>query len=516
MKWVSFVKIAAVSAAFLLLMSVAPSKEAKDIPESIQKIMDAPRYEHAQWGLYAKNLNTGEILYDLNSNKLFSPASTTKLFSTAALLHAFGDDYRFKTPVYAVGDVVDGVLNGNLVLVGQGDLTLGGRQVDSDHIQFTKMDHIIANSVPGAILAKGDPLLGLKTLAQQVYDKGIREVKGDVLIDQRLFEITTKRGMSLSPVILNENLIDFVINPTTEGALANVKMIPEVEGYSFVNEIKTSAKNSLFNIEINDEDEGRKITLTGTISLDQKDLVRTSTLTDAESFARAAFIQALNEKGIKINIREGELPSQESLKTHEPIALWTSPPLSEYTKLILKVSHNLGADLVPLLLASQQQEKTFEQGMKLLGDFTKDTVKLNANEFVFGDAAGGEENRLTPRGEVQLLEYMSKLPKEQFQDYYEGLPVLGKDGSLEDFAKDTDAVGKVAAKTGTGVTYNASLGNLFLTTQALSGYIQGKDEQLIAFMLVVNNASLPTMEDVIKVFEDESQISVKLYDQLQK
>jgi len=53
--------------------------------------------------MYVKDLQTGEVLYDLNSNKLFSPASTTKLFSVEALLQAYGDDYRFKTPVYAIG-----------------------------------------------------------------------------------------------------------------------------------------------------------------------------------------------------------------------------------------------------------------------------------------------------------------------------------------------------------------------------------------------------------------------------
>src|ERR1700728_150284 len=125
------------SAFFLVLAAVlflSPSLQAnpKALPEDMLKIMHQPKYEHGIWGIYVKDLETGEVLFDLNSDKLFSPASTTKLFSVAALLHAFGDDYRFKTPIYAAGNIVNGKLNGDLILVAQGDLTLGGRQPNPD------------------------------------------------------------------------------------------------------------------------------------------------------------------------------------------------------------------------------------------------------------------------------------------------------------------------------------------------------------------------------------------------
>ena len=84
-------------------------------------------------------------------------------------------------------------------------------------------------------------------------------------------------------------------------------------------------------------------------------------------------IQALQKQGIKVDLvtpveTSALIPFQPRQELE--IGLWTSPPLSEYAKLILKVSHNLGANLVPLLLASQKGKKTFDQGMKLLGDFT--------------------------------------------------------------------------------------------------------------------------------------------------
>src|SRR5262249_41883928 len=123
-----------------LLLQIPLHATEKDLPEKIQKIMRQPKYEHATWGIYVRDAETGKVLYDLNSEKMFLPASTTKLFTAAALLNAYGDNYRFKTPVYAFGTIKNGHLDGQLVLVAQGDLTLGGRQAD-DTIQFTKLDH---------------------------------------------------------------------------------------------------------------------------------------------------------------------------------------------------------------------------------------------------------------------------------------------------------------------------------------------------------------------------------------
>ena len=489
--------------------------EEKQLPEKMLKIMQQNKYQHANWGILAKDSETGEVLYELNSDKLFIPASTTKLFSVAALLHVYGDNYRFKTPVYASGPIKNGVLEGNLILVAQGDLTMGGRQDDSEVITFTKMDHIYSNTIPEAILTKQDPLYGLTQLAKQVHEKGIKQIDGDVLIDDRLFQNTEKRGMILSPIMINENLIDLVINPTEVNKTADFSWRPKVPGYVIKNEIKTVSKDEPLDIQITSDELGRNIVVKGTIPAGQKDILRTFSVKNPTHFARAAFIQALEAQGITVNIDEkkgAQLPSLNSLHNMQPIAVWTSPPLSEYAKLILKVSHNLGADLVPLLLAVRTGGRTFEEGMGDLGKFVIDKVKISSDHFVFVDAAGGDGNRLSPKAEVQLLDYIKKLPADQFQKFYNALPILGVDGSLEDFGKGTEAVGKVHAKTGTGVSFNLATNEFFLITQALAGYIDGKNGHLIEFMIVVNNAQSPLIADIFPIFEDEGQMTGVIYD----
>ncbi len=138
-------------------------------------------------------------------------------------------------------------------------------------------------------------------------------------------------------------------------------------------------------------------------------------------------------------------------------------------------------------------------------------AKISADAFVFIDGAGGDENRLTPQAEIQLLEYMQKKSPRQFENFINALPILGVDGSLADFGKKTDAVGKVFAKTGTGVSFNLATNKFFLTTQTLVGYIKAKNGDLIAFMIAVNNGQMPKIDDIFAIFEDQAQMAAIIY-----
>jgi D-alanyl-D-alanine carboxypeptidase/D-alanyl-D-alanine-endopeptidase (penicillin-binding protein 4) len=146
-----------------------------------------------------------------------------------------------------------------------------------------------------------------------------------------------------------------------------------------------------------------------------------------------------------------------------------------------------------------------------LGQFGINDVKLDPDIFVLGDAAGGNENRFTPRAIVQLLDHVHTQTPAQFQHFYDALPILGRDGSLEDFAKNIPAAGKVRAKPGTGVSFNLAEGKFFLITQALGGYVEGKNGHFYAYMLVINNAKMPKINDIFPIFEDLGQLSGMIY-----
>ena len=58
------------------------------------------------------------------------PASNQKVLTAAAAAERLGWDYRFTTRVLATGSVIEGTLDGNLVIIGNGDPTINPRHPD--------------------------------------------------------------------------------------------------------------------------------------------------------------------------------------------------------------------------------------------------------------------------------------------------------------------------------------------------------------------------------------------------
>src|SRR5262245_40052004 len=126
--------------------SAAPYTRAT-LASRIEDLITGPRYASSRWGVLAVEADTGKIVYTHNAEQLFAPASVTKLYSCAAALVVLGADHRFETPVYQRGTLTKGRLQGDLILVGKGDLTLGGRTTKDGTMAFADDDHIYASPV---------------------------------------------------------------------------------------------------------------------------------------------------------------------------------------------------------------------------------------------------------------------------------------------------------------------------------------------------------------------------------
>ena len=111
----------------LSVVCLRPARAGDEIAPKIDAIINGPDYKQAHWGLLVVDSKSGETIYAHNPDHLFFPASTTKLYSCSAALAALGADYRFETSVYRRGALKEGRLQGDLILVAQGDLTMGGR-----------------------------------------------------------------------------------------------------------------------------------------------------------------------------------------------------------------------------------------------------------------------------------------------------------------------------------------------------------------------------------------------------
>ena len=165
-----------------------PAEES--LERRVEAVLKTPSFQNAHWGLLVVDASSDATIYARNPDQMFGPASVTKLFSTSAAWSDLGPDYRFKTPVVRRGDVVDGTLKGDLILVAKGDLSMGGRTGPDGRLLFNGDDHIYA----GAKLVNADPLAGLIVLADGVKAAGITKVDGDVLVDDRYFAPAKSSG----------------------------------------------------------------------------------------------------------------------------------------------------------------------------------------------------------------------------------------------------------------------------------------------------------------------------------
>src|SRR5262249_50479449 len=151
-------------------------------------------YKNAVWGLLVVDLDTGEVIHELASNRKFMTGSVRKLISVGLALNKLGPNHKFATPIYRRGVIENGVLNGDLILVASGDLSMGGRRNADGTLAISDLDHNDANSLGNAQLTAPNPLAGYGELAKQVVQSGIREINGDVIIDDRLFIPFNFRG----------------------------------------------------------------------------------------------------------------------------------------------------------------------------------------------------------------------------------------------------------------------------------------------------------------------------------
>jgi serine-type D-Ala-D-Ala carboxypeptidase/endopeptidase (penicillin-binding protein 4) len=493
--------------ALVAALLVAPVRADDGLAAKIDAVLNGPDYKHSRWGVLVVDNENGRTVYEHNPDQLFSPASVTKLYTCAAALCALGADHRFETPVYRRGELTDSRLRGDLILVGQGDLTVGGRADASGKLLFKDHDHIYANWLnTRSELVDADPLAGLDNLARQVKEAGVHQVDGDVLIDDRLFAKTRGSGSGpdvVTPILVNDNVIDVLITPASKaGDPATATFRPETSYARIDVQVDTVGDGKPMRIEA--ERVGpQSFAVRGQIPVGAKPVVRICPVEDPAGFARALFIESLRRAGVsvKASVQQtptADLPNKDSYKDLKRVALLKSPPLSEMLKVTLKVSHNLYASTLPLLIAAKDGKSTLAEGLHLerrqLADLGVDVEAMSLES----GAGGGNADRVTPRTTVQLLQGLAKRP--DWPVYKSALPVLGVDGTLEDaVAADSPARGKAMGKTGTYGDNDLLNGRLLLRAKSLAGVMTTVKGRRLTFAVFVNDVPLSQDGDPLRV-----------------
>lgn len=486
----------------------APHKPHTSLKKQIETILKQPDLSRGFWGIEIASLDSGKVLYSANGDKLFTPASNTKLFTTAAALALIGPEYKFRTTLETNGSLDKyGRLTGDLVLVGRGDPNLSGRELPYN--MRTQRD--------------ADPSRVLEKLADELVQKGVKYVDGDIVADDSYFaferygegwsqdDLVWPDGAPVSALTINDNVIFVNILPGARaGDKAFVSVTPFADYYTIDNRLLTTPAGTGRKIFINREPGSTTLTLWGTVPMDDSGVNEGLAIEDPAEFAATLFRHLLEVRGIAVYGKQRTHHTElASLSTFTSVVIassrggdehaLTSPtgplvlgefqsaPLSQDIEVINKVSQNLHAEILLRLLGREKGTGgTVQAGLEVLRGFLNN-AGLSGDDYAFFDGSGlSRENLVTPHALVQLLQYASNQPwGKEFRD---SLPVAGVDGSLADRFKELDPAAHVYAKTG-------SLGGV----KTLSGYaITAKGERL-AFAILTNNFSLPgkRVNDVI-------------------
>lgn len=493
--------------AFLLgLATSLTAAGAEPLESRVERVLRTKNFEGAHWGVLVVDATTGSTVYERNADQLFCPASVTKLFTTASALADLGADYRFQTPIVRRGEVdKDGTLKGDLILVARGDLSLGGRTGPEGALLFRDHDHTYAASHFEGELVPLDPLSGLDQLAREVHAAGIKAISGDVLVDDRYFDSNESSGSGPSrvgPIVVNDNLIDVLVTPSAKvGEPASVAMIPTTAFASMDARVETVAAGSKPRLVVRSLG-SRRFSVRGELPVGHAPVVKIYEVEEPAAFARTLLIETLRRRGVSVdaaaigNNPADRLPPSPEVAALPKVAEYTSPPLREYLRVILKVSHNLHASTLPLIVAAHHGERTLESGLKREGELLK-SLGVDVSTIAFGGGAGGSRADLvTPRATVTLLRALAT--RRDFPAYEAALPVLGRDGTLaKSVAADSPARGHARAKTGTYWVDNGLNGKSVLISKALAGYMETASGRPLVFAFFLNNVPLDVADSEV-------------------
>lgn len=474
----------------------ASSQAEPALAERIRRVTERPEFIHSHFGIEFYSLDDSSVVFAQDAGKLFVPASTTKLLTEGTALQLLGPEFRFHTRVYRAGALApDGTLTGDLVLVAGGDPNLSGRIQPDGTLAFENHDHSYGGS-PDTRAVPGDPLAVIQELANQIARRGVKRIRGRVLVDISLFPEGEHEGgteVVISPIIVNDNVVDVTLGPgAVEGAPASLHVSPATSYATFLNQVTTGASGARVQInfasDLANPDGTHVVAVTGSIPRDNPPILFAYPVPQPSLFAQIALSESLARAGVALETPASAPPPDfkalaASYTDENLMAQHISPPLSEEIKVTLKVSQNLHASSTPYILAALLAHNSDKQaGFDLEHEFLAG-AGLDLSGAAQSDGAGADAF-FTPDFMVRYLAFMSR--QKNFPVFYAALPVLGRDGTLWNIQIDSPAAGHVRAKTGTFTAYNALNKNVIVTGKGLAGYLTTKDGRHLAFALYVN------------------------------
>lgn len=432
----------------------------RQLQQDITAATTGPGVRRATWGVVVESLDRGDRLFELNARNLLVPASVAKIVSLATAVGAVGWDYRFETRLEATGPIVDGVLQGDLIVVGTGDPAMGGRGGDD-----------------------------LGVLVAGLGAMGIRRIDGDIIGDDDAFDdprpglawawddLGYTFGSLYGALNLAENRMAVRIAPgALVGDPATIAVDPQAAGRPLVNRTVTGPRGSTRLLWPEQRPGEASLTLAGSIPLGAPPATLNVSSGNPTFWFASVLKNRLLGGGIEVTGEpfdvDDHVPRPDRVSARV-IYTYRSQPLSELAQPMMKESINLYGEAV-LRLNAAAPPRTNDAALEGMGERLA-SWGITRDEWQLIDGSGlSRRNVVTPDALVAVLRRMHD--PSGASPWMTALPVAGRDGTLDGRMKGTAAENNVRAKSG-------SMSNI----RSLAGYVRTREGEPLAFAIMVDN-----------------------------
>ncbi|KEZ42108.1 hypothetical protein SAPIO_CDS6348 [Scedosporium apiospermum] len=419
-----------------LWLAAQAGAAATNFSSRVDEILSRPTFADATVGVRVYDLETGDIVYTRNEDSPLIPASNQKLLTSAVALSKLGLDFIFDTAAFATCAVNrNGVLNGDLWLVGSGDPSL-----TSERLADLARD-LVART-------------GLKRITGNVYGDG--SVFDNKFLGEGWSEDDESFYYSAQVAGLNTdlNVVSVTVSPgPAEGSAATVK----VNGVPADEELYVDIQSTIDTIAAGGQNSGvferlhgtNTIILGGSISADSGPITFQITIDNPNAFTAYRFALALNRAGVQVP----RSPTKPGKAPRKAVRLGTSKsePLSSLLKLFMKPSDNMYGEALLKTVGRAEypnQPGSSASGVQVVKAFLEQEDIDSAGVSTVDGSGLSSLNTVTARFITDLLVHNRKtFTGEEWNTYFDALPIGGVDGTLKDRFVGSPVAGHVRAKT---------------------------------------------------------------------
>jgi D-alanyl-D-alanine carboxypeptidase/D-alanyl-D-alanine-endopeptidase (penicillin-binding protein 4) len=430
-----------------------------ELPLPVRTSLDIRHVPHDSLSVFVQDLDSGEVILSWNDQVARNPGSTIKLLTTMVALDILGAAYTWNTDVFVMGDVENGRLDGDLLLKGYGDPFLVTERVWQ--------------------------------LLRQVRQMGIREISGDLHIDDSYFYLPDYdpaafdhqplRAYNVAPnaLLMNFKVVRYWFEPEHDTDSVRVWLDPPLENLGVENELSLTAgscRGYQRGITISANEAIDRMTFSGKFPSGCEIYAMDRTALSHNEFVYGLFISLWRESGGKFFGGWENVVVPEDL---EPTMSFPSLPLADVITRINKYSNNVMARQLLFTLSSEVlgAPGTEEGGREVIANWLEDTG-LDLDGLILENGAGlSREARMTAAGMGALLEFGWRQP--YMPEFASSLALAGKDGTLRRRFDDTSLDGIAHLKTG-------SLDDVV----AIAGYLQARSGRRFAVVTMQNHEDI--------------------------